>query len=302
MSIENKKSKPTFHARNKHQGRYDFDALVKSCSELKKFVRDNPFGQQSIDFFDSKAVKTLNQALLKYYYAINWDIPEQYLCPPIPGRADYIHHLAGLLGDSIKASKVRCLDVGVGANCIYPIIGVKEYDWDFVGSDIDSSSLESARKILSLNPDLQNNIQLRLQENAQSIFDGVIQGAEKFDLTLCNPPFHESKEAAQKGTLRKLKNLKGKPISKAHLNFGGKSNELWCEGGEIGFVERMILESKSYAKSCTWFTTLISKERNLKQAYRTLKQLKVSSVKTIPMGQGQKKSRILAWSFQVVKI
>ena len=294
------KSKPTLHARNKHQGRYDFDALINSCPELKKYVKDNPFGQQSIDFFDSKAVKTLNQALLKYYYAVNWDIPEQYLCPPIPGRADYIHHLGDLLGDPMKGSKVRCLDVGVGANCIYPIIGVKEYNWEFVGSDIDATSLESAQKIVSLNPDLKNYIELRLQEKSQSLFDGVIREDEKFDLTLCNPPFHESKEAAQKGTLRKLKNLKGKSVSKPSLNFGGKSNELWCEGGEIAFVERMILESKSHAKSCTWFTTLISKESNLKQAYRTLKQVKPTIVKTIPMGQGQKKSRILAWSFQVV--
>ena len=43
----------------------------------------------------------LNRALLKADYGIDfWDIPPNYLCPPIPGRVDYIHHLADLLARS----------------------------------------------------------------------------------------------------------------------------------------------------------------------------------------------------------
>ncbi|MCV5737882.1 RlmF-related methyltransferase, partial [Escherichia coli] len=82
------------------------------------------------------------KALLTAYYDIDfWDIPEHYLCPPIPGRADYIHRVAELLDGEVKGKyrhqNVRALDVGVGANCIYPIVGVTQYGWHYTGSDVD---------------------------------------------------------------------------------------------------------------------------------------------------------------------
>jgi 23S rRNA (adenine1618-N6)-methyltransferase len=53
--------------------------------------------------------------------------PANYLCPPIPAVADYLHYLADLLADGSggvpRGIKVRALDVGVGANCIYPLLG-----------------------------------------------------------------------------------------------------------------------------------------------------------------------------------
>ena len=115
---------------------------------------------------------------------------------------------------------------------------------------------------------------------------------------MCNPPFHTSAEEAQKASMRKLKNLKGKQPKKVTLNFGGQSNELWCKGGEARFIKDLVFESKHYAKQCQWFTTLVSKASNLKNIYADLKRVKAKKVKTIEMGQGQKSSRIVAWSFQ----
>jgi len=114
-----------------------------SCPELGVFVKLNDYNDESIDFSNPEAVKMLNTALLKHYYKINhWNIPANYLSPPIPGRADYIHHIAELLGGSNNGkiptdNKIKCLDIGVGASCVYPIIGNKEYGWSFVGSEID---------------------------------------------------------------------------------------------------------------------------------------------------------------------
>lgn len=304
--LQNKKEHPKIksqlHPRSKHRGRYDFKELCKSCPELLPFIIQNKYNDVSINFFDQKAVRELNRALLKYHYGINyWDIPENYLCPPIPGRADYIHCIADLLstGGRITSGKsIKCLDIGVGANCIYPIIGVKEYDWSFVGSDIDPLSIKSASKIVDSNPELKDNIQIRLQNNSTAIFKGIIQKDEHFDVTLCNPPFHGSAKEAQAGTLRKLSNLKGKKTTHTKLNFGGQHNELWCNGGEKEFINKMIKESLQFANSCLWFSTLISKETNLPSVYKALKQVNAKRVKTINMGQGNKKSRIVAWSFQ----
>lgn len=297
------KIKSKLHPRSKHRSRYDFAQLTEGCPELSDFVNLNTYGDESIDFFNPAAVKMLNKALLKHHYGIEeWNIPPNYLCPPVPGRADYIHHIADLLannnnGKIPKGDKIKCLDIGVGANCIYPIIGHKEYGWSFIGSDIDPVAVKSARQIIESNPSLKGKIELRLQDNPKYFFNGILNKGKHIDLSICNPPFHSSLAEAQSGTLRKLKNLKRKKITKPKLNFGGQNNELWCEGGEVKFVEDMIRESKQFATSCTWFSTLISKQSNLKNAYAVLKAVKATQVKTIPMGQGNKVSRILAWTF-----
>lgn len=245
----------------------------------------------------------LNKALLKHYYDIDrYDLPSGYLCPPVPGRADYMHHIADLLGSCNSGTvpvgpKVKCLDVGVGANCIYPIIGNKEYGWSFVGSDSESAAILSAHKIVEDNFHLKETLELRLQPHAKDIFRGIIQKDEYFDLTICNPPFHASLQEAQSGSLRKLSNLKNKRITKPTLNFGGVNTELWCEGGEEKFVQKMISESKQFSSSVFWFSTLISKSSNLKSVYTALKQAKAIEVKTIPMAHGNKISRIVAWTF-----
>lgn len=304
--LKKKKEHPKkigLHQRNKHQGRYHFKELIISCPELAPFVRLNNYNDESIDFSYAEAVMMLNKALLMHFYKINyWNIPQGYLCPPIPGRADYIHHIADLLGSSNNGiiptdSQVKCLDIGVGANCIYPIIGNKEYGWSFVGSDIDPISIQSANKIIEKNASLKGNVTLRLQLNPEDIFRGIINKDEYFDLTICNPPFHASAEEAQAGTLRKLSNLNRKKVTKTTLNFGGKNKELWCEGGEEKFIQKMIFQSKEFASSCLWFSTLVAKQTHLKTIYNALKTVKAVEVKTISMSQGNKTSRIVAWTF-----
>ena len=300
---EHPKEKTRLHPRNKHRARYDFKQLIDSYPELAKHVKLNKYEDESIDFSDPLAVKALNTSLLMHYYDIEyWDIPTGYLCPPIPGRADYLHHITDILqrnnfGKIPTGEKIKCLDIGVGANCIYPIIGNKEFAWSFVGSDIDPVSIESANKIITSNPNLKNQVECRLQETSENILGGIIQEDELFDLTICNPPFHSSLEESQSGNLRKLSNLNQKKTTVVEQNFGGTSNELWCEGGEAAFIQKMIEESKTYRKSCFLFSTLVYKQKTLKSIYPLLKHYNTTIVETIPMGQGNKSSRIVTWSF-----
>ena len=300
---KNKQEKTRLHSRNKNRERYDLNALTTSNPELKNYVRPNKFGVESIDFSNPLAVKLLNKAILNHYYGIDsWEFPDENLCPPIPGRADYIHHIADLLGENNFGTipfgdKITCLDVGLGASCIYPIIGVTEYDWKFIGSDIDPKSIASAQNIVNSNSSLKDKIECRLQKKAKNVFRGIIGKEDKIDLTICNPPFHSSIEDAQKGTRRKIKNLSGKKVKTPELNFAGNSNELICDGGEYQFIQNMIRESEKISKNCYWFSTLVSKQSNLKGIYRFLKKVKANQIKTIPMGTGNKSSRIVAWTF-----
>ena len=307
MPVEKKPQEKTrLHPRNKNRQAYNLEALKIAEPNLEKFITLNKHGSESVDFAQPEAVKLLNKALLNHYYGIkNWDFPDENLCPPIPGRADYLHYMADLLigsnfGTLPAGEKITALDIGVGANCIYPIVGVTEYDWNFIGSDIDAKSLESAKNIVESNPTLKDKIEIRLQENPDAFFEGIISD-DFIDLTFCNPPFHSSVEEAQKGTARKVKNLSGKKQETPQLNFAGVSNELIYEGGESLFIQKMIEESKKFGKKVFWFSTLVSKESNLKKVYKQLKDLEVVSMKTIPMGTGNKSSRVVAWSFLTKK-
>ena len=298
-------NKPTLHPRNRHQGRYNYPELIKSGPELGTFMITNPHGKPSIDFANPDAVRVFNRALLKAQYGIqHWDIPADYLCPPIPGRADYIHVVADLLADDNngeipRGAQVRALDIGVGANCIYPLLGHSDYRWRFLGSDIDTTALAAAKAIVQANG-LDKAISLRQQGSRKHILLGLLKDDERYDLTLCNPPFHASREEATRGSQRKWKNL-GKQDPKRKLpvlNFGGQNNELWCEGGEIRFVTQLVGESVQYAEQVLWFTSLVSKASNLPGIEAALRKAGAKAVRINEMGQGQKQSRMVAWSFQ----
>ena len=313
------KQKKGLHPLNPHRAPYDFPALIKSMPALEEHVRETGFGGLSIDFSNPLAVNLLNKALLHHFYRVSfWDIPKGYLCPPIPGRADYLHYLADVLAQSNegkipKGKRVKGLDIGMGANCIYPILGHRVHGWQFVGADIDPISIKNAKLLVAANPNLQGGIECRLQKKADDIFVGMIKPDDYFDFTMCNPPFHVSLEEAIKGNTRKVKNLAENARKKGSdtlhlqshlkrqdtsvLNFGGQNAELFCPGGELFFVKRMIKESAQYAGQCFWFTTMLSKKENLSAVYQALNTVKAQEVRTIEMIQGQKITRILAWTF-----
>ena len=290
--------KPMLHSRNQHREGYDFERLIEQSPELEAFTIQNPRGRTTIDFQNTQAVRMLNRALLSTYYEIGfWDIPASYLCPPIPGRVDYIHYLADLLaecnGQKIPhGPDIQVLDIGTGASLVYPLTGQREYGWSFTGVDIDPRAIKSARQISQRN---ELNVRLRHQDNPADIFDGVIEPSDTFHVTMCNPPFHASLEQAEKGTQRKWRNL-AKGHSKK-LNFGGQNTELWCPGGEIRFIARMIEQSMGFADQCLWFTSLVSKKDNLQPLSKLLKKARVAEFKVVEMAQGQKTSRFIAWTY-----
>lgn len=299
------REKASLHPRNRHQGHYDFPRLIKSSPELGTFVITNPYGKESIDFANPAAVRVFNRALLKAFYGIaHWDIPADYLCPPIPGRADYVHFLADLLAEHNegvipRGASVKALDVGTGANCIYPLIGHSDYGWHFVGSDIDKIALASATTIVKANS-LGKAISLRQQNNRKLILTDLLQADERFDVSLCNPPFHSSADEALRGSQRKWRALgKADPKRKLPvLNFGGQAAELWCEGGESRFVTQLINESALMPGQVLWFSTLVSKASNLPLIQSTLKKVGAFESRVVEMSQGQKQSRFVAWTFQ----
>jgi len=299
------KQKTNLHPNSKHRYGYDFDALIELTSSLKAYIVLNPNKEQTIDFSNPKAVKTLNLALLRFHYGIDyWDIPEGHLCPPIPGRADYIHYVSDLLSADhhtkrAKGGKIKMWDVGVGANCIYPLLAYKMYGWSCTGSDISDEAVANAQRIIKENG-LNEHISIHKQPNPDQIFQGINHKEDYYDVVVCNPPFHESEIAVKVSAQTKWNKL-GKSKQKKNLNFGGIGNELWCKGGELAFIKKIIAESAEMDNSFLWYTTLVSKQENCDILVEELANLPCREYQVIPMSQGQKKSRILAWTFLTKK-
>lgn len=289
------------HPRNRFQGGYDFPRLIEKSPALADFVAVNRYGTTSVDFADPDAVLALNQALLADAYGLQWSLPRGALCPPIPGRSDYLHHLADLLSGNDEQAiprgpVVKVLDIGTGANCILPMIGASEYGWQFVATEIDTRALHWARQVVRVNRSIATLIECRWQPDPTSCLANVLAPGDTFAASMCNPPFHASAREAGEGTLRKRRNL-GISGAALALNFGGQAGELWCDGGEVGFIQRMIAESAACPRRCAWFTTIVSKSEHLPRLERRLKAARVADMRVVDMAQGQKKSRILAWTF-----
>ena len=290
------KNNGQLHVNNKHKNGYNFIDLCEAYPDLKEFVFVNKYGTETIDFANPKSVKAINTALLFKFYNISfWNFPDDNLCPPIPGRVDYIHYLADLLKDFGIINNVTVLDIGTGANCIYPLLGNAEYQWNFVGTDIDKKSIDRAEKIIKKN-DLSKVIQLKQQANSAHIFEGILSVDDKFSATMCNPPFFKSQEEAMQANARKLEGL-GNTDSIEPRNFSGKQQELWYKGGEKAFIHTYAYESSMFKTNCFWYSTLVSKKQNAESLLPSLKKLGATEIKTIPMHQGNKVTRIVAWTF-----
>ncbi|MDM1380053.1 23S rRNA (adenine(1618)-N(6))-methyltransferase RlmF [Myroides marinus] len=300
---DGKNTKKKLHQRNKHQELYNFDQLKSVVPELEAFIIKNPSGVDTIDFAIPEAVVLLNKAILmKDYKMTFWEMPKTNLCPPIPGRADYIHYIADLLAEGNNGKVptgrgVKVLDLGIGANVIYPIIGVAEYGWEFVGSEVDVVSVKTASHIIENNPHLKSNVTIRKQLSKRNILKNIIEDKEYFDVVICNPPFFKSRAEVLATTTKKLKNLGKEVVGKPVQNFSGQNNELWCEGGEKAFITNYIYESKHFKRQAVWFTTLVSNKDNLKPLQSLLKRSETKEVRIINMEQGNKISRILAWRY-----
>ncbi|KAL7501563.1 hypothetical protein ACHAWT_009757 [Skeletonema menzelii] len=304
---KSRRSKGRPHKRNSFQGSYDINRLTAAHPALHPHIIIQAHsGRQTVNWSNPESVRVLNTALLVADYGIHPQyadlLPMGALFPPVPGRADYVHHMADLLqrsnndGNIPLGRQVVGVDIGTGASCIYPILATSIYGWRMIASEIDPTSIRSARDIVTANA-LEELIDVRTQERSSRIFDGVLHQGEVVDFTMCNPPFYTSKGAFQAENARKLRGLS----SGMSNNFGGNDNELWCNGGEVSFVKNMIRESELYQDKCLWFTSLVSRKDNLPKIESIMnikgKSRRKSGRRHMSIGSGHKSSTIIMWSF-----
>jgi hypothetical protein len=88
-------------------------------------------------------------------FSVRLELRDDRLCPPLPNRLNYICWLCEVITCGIDPAgfhpSTHVLDIGVGASCIYPLLGHKLFGWKFTGSDIDPESLSWSRNIIDSN-------------------------------------------------------------------------------------------------------------------------------------------------------
>ncbi len=289
------------HDRNFFKKDYPFPKLIKLNPALSPFVVKAKSQKQSIDFSNPQGVYELNKALLLLRSNwTDWSMPQKHLIPPIPGREDYIHHVADLLSESNNkripsGAEVRILDVGTGAGLVYPILANSIYKWSALASETSLDALTNAKIILkNQGAEAMESITLIHQKKSHCILTNVIRADEKLDLTICNPPFFRSKQAAEQANQTR-RNKMG--LNNEQSNFRGTDSELWTPGGEVIFIKKYIQESVDFKHQVMWFTSLVSRKEHLLELSNYLKSLENVQARVIEMKHGQKKSRLLCWSF-----
>lgn len=69
--------------------------------------------------------------------------------------------LTQLMFKHAESGDVRVLDIGCGANLIYPLLGSAMHGWSFVAADITDVAVTWARANLRANPQLEALIEVR---------------------------------------------------------------------------------------------------------------------------------------------
>ncbi|CAI7888221.1 unnamed protein product [Closterium sp. NIES-54] len=198
---------------------------------------------------------------------------------------------------------VRVVDIGTGANLIYPLLGAAMFGWSFLATE---GALQGAQANRARNPHLAPLIDIRraggggdAREGGHSLgedgsvkgdgvhgvhamhADGGVHGAhgadgerlsgagrEVFDACMCNPPFFESLQQAG---------------ANPRTACGGTAAEMVCAGGELAFIRRIVHDSCALRTRIRWYTSMVGRKVNLKHLLAHLRSLHVSAAITPPM-------------------
>ncbi|KAK2002116.1 hypothetical protein LX36DRAFT_667458 [Colletotrichum falcatum] len=246
----------------------------------------------NLDFNDPAAVMQLTKSLLKRDFGLEIELPEDRLCPPVPNRHNYILWLKGLLDSTTYDDpdrKIIGLDIGTGASCIYPLLGCTQRPWSFFATDIDPKSLSCAKRNVEL-----NNLQNRISVVARAPQDRLVPldelGVEALGFVMTNPPFYTSER-----DLADSSRQKSRPPSTACT---GAPVEMVTDGGEVGFVGRVLDESLALRGRVQWYTSMFGKQSSLEAFVGALRDRAVDNYAVAEFVQGNKTRRwAVAWSF-----
>lgn len=277
------------HPRNIYKEKKpNFRELAVKYPEFRRHASQETSGKVTINFKEPDALRALSTALLKEDFGLDVNIPADRLVPTIPLRLNYIHWIEDILKTTWN-DKIRGIDVGTGASCIYPLLGARMNGWKFLASEQDEKSTISARKNVEQNG-LQHLIQVENVQIDSGLKELLPENDAAYDFCMCNPPFFGSQEEADGEFHRDGR-------SKPHAASTANATESVTWGGEFCFVNRLIKDSLQLRETIRVYTSMVGKKLNLTALKDELHNHKVPKVCSTEFCQGKTMRWGLAWSF-----
>ena len=184
------------HPRNPYSAPIGIAELARQFPDVcDHVISRSANGHIVYDWNAPGATYAVTRALLKRDFALDWQQPPQFLCPPVPGRLNYLLWVEDLvLQDAAAATSVCVADIGTGASAIFPLIGARRFGWSFIALDSSADALEHARANVDRNC-LQHLVSLRLVPHDGNIADALALHPS-ITHTMCNPPFFSSSSSS----------------------------------------------------------------------------------------------------------
>ncbi|GJQ09286.1 hypothetical protein GpartN1_g1077.t1 [Galdieria partita] len=262
-------------------GRPDFEKLAQLDDELSKYYR-----RGRLDFRKERVCISLTRAIFLHEFGLQWSIPPGHLCPAIPSRLEYLCWIEALLKyENILQPPIRGLDIGTGANCVYPLLGAKLLGFHFIATEVDEESYQGALKNV-LDNNLSSQVEVRKVSQGQ-ILRGIVKGTDSFHFAMCNPPFFSDMSEASVHPFR-VKT--------------GDERQMVTSGGEVSFIAQMAEESVEFSQNIRWFTSLVGRKKDLGILQRYIQENITTEVRRTCLKQGRTSRWIIAWSFKSHKV
>ncbi|KRY38751.1 Methyltransferase-like protein 16 [Trichinella spiralis] len=227
----------------------NFAELALQYPDFRQHCAIDIYGKVNFNFKNPDAIRALTNVLLKKDFGLSIEIPPDSLVPRIPGRLNYIHWLQDLAASHFPDESVRCIDIGSGASCIYPLLGAKVCGWKFIAVEKLPDAIECARKNVMKN-NLQNLISVVEVDGPINLYNVVEQlGAEMIcSFCMCNPPFFDSQRKEGPGN---LSSPSRRPAP--HSCTVGRHEEMFADGGEVtSMCETVFCQGKTQRWAVAW--------------------------------------------------
>lgn len=244
--------------------RLDWGTLLSKNPGLKTF-----FVGKKFNFESQKALTALVETQLELYCGFKINLSPGFLVPRLANRFDYLLWIKELVGENSVG-----IDLGVGGNCIYPLLGTL-LGMKIVGVDIDPEAIEASTKV---SEQAGLNVDLRLV-GPDEMASVASQISPQPSFLVCNPPFYADINDR---------------VEKPPLNLVARDNELYTSGGELEFAKSLFESSRS--AGLAWTSILLGKKSSMEPLINLIVTNNANHALHV-ISYGKTRRWIVAWSF-----
>lgn len=250
-------------------------------------------GKLKIDFKNVEALRVFTKCCLHKDFNLNINLPPNKLLPTIPLRLNYLLWIEDLLNEHKIIDNVVGIDIGCGSSCIYCLLATRSHgDWKMFALEIDDENLQYAKENIITNK-LEEKITLISQKD-DKIFGTLFEHSSDIKtFCMCNPPFFKS----HLDLIGENRSGKRKSSKHAGSHHNSTVELIYEDGGEFGFIKKILLESLELKDKIKIYTTMIGCKKNLTKFINEMSSNGIHQFIKTEFVQGKTMRWGVAWSF-----